>query len=239
MILNAIASESFTAFAQEIERAVSAGVQVEEAWRSVVRANIKKHRRIFFDGNGYTKEWEEEAAQRGLPNYRATPDVLSVVYSQKNIDLFSKHEILDADELRAHVVIGAARYCHSLMLEAKAIRVLTDQQIIPAVVRYLSSLLALGEHAPRGRVNEISKLINESINLSSELSQLAGQLHDMTDSGQHDSLENDLEAAKFAKDSVLPMINKLREKLDALEMITDRSIWPVASYQDILQSTHN
>jgi len=239
MILNTIAADSFDFIADEIQKQIKAGIDVEKAWRDVVRKTLAKHKRVVFNGDGYTDEWEKEAKKRGLPNYKTTPDVLEAAYTPKNIDLFSKFKVLDKDEWRSRVVIASARYCQNVKLEAQAIRMISDQYIIPAVVRYQNELLALGEHGPAERIKEISGLVKSAIALSGDLAKLSPELNDLsTAAGESVAIGDDIASAVFAKDKVIPKIKELRKKLDALETITDRTSWPLASYQDILHRKH-
>jgi glutamine synthetase len=243
MILNTIAADAFDHLAAEAQRSLDAGLNVESAWREVVRKTLVKHRRVVFNGDGYTAEWELEAKKRGLPNFKTTPDVLKAAYTPKNIELFSKFKVLDKEEWKSRVVIAAARYCQNVKLEAQAIRMISDQYIVPSVVKYQNQLLSLGEHAPNDRIKEIRDLMNAAIGLSGELAKLSAKLDEMSssamDAGKEDNMDDDVNSALFAKDQVLPKMKELRKKLDALESVTDRTLWPLASYQEILHRKHN
>eukprot|EP01125_Pyxidicula_operculata_P022738 TRINITY_DN9540_c0_g1_i1.p1 TRINITY_DN9540_c0_g1~~TRINITY_DN9540_c0_g1_i1.p1 ORF type:complete len:726 (+),score=203.99 TRINITY_DN9540_c0_g1_i1:58-2235(+) len=224
-ILNSLSADSFDYLSEELEKEIAKGTSVDKAIHKVVKETLEKHKRIIFQGNGYSAEWQKEAEKRGLKNYRTTPEVLSEVYNDKNVNLFTKHKVLTAEEFAANVTVDQETYVKVTNVEAQSLRALTNRWIVPAVVRYQTELLNLGERAPAGRLDKITGLTNEAVKLADALGDATSKLADISDPK---------EATFFARDTVIAGSKKLRSVLDELETLVDQKHWPLPTYEEIL-----
>jgi len=225
MILNTISADSFDHIADELEKLISKGKTVEVAIKQVVKDTLAKHRNIIFEGNGYSHEWVEEAAKRGLYNFKTTPEVLDFVYNKKNIDLLSKHKVMYPEEFFANVQVDYEIYNKVAHLEAQSLRRLSDRWIIPAAIKYQKDILALGNHGPTARLKQLTDLVNNSVKAGDELGVLAKQLS---------STEDAKAAAQHSLKKVIPKAAELRSYLDDLELLVDKLYWPLPTYEEIL-----
>jgi len=225
MLLNTISADSFDYLSDELEKIIAKGKPVEQAINQVVKDTLNKHQRIIFEGNNYSEAWIKEAERRGVKNYKTTPEVLDIVFNDKNIQLLERHKVMTRDEFHANVVVDYETYNKVAHLEAQSIRRLADRWIVPATVKYQKDLLALGQHAPQARVKQLSELVASAIKASDELGVLAKQLS---------STEAHKAAAQVALKQVIPKGVELRGYLDDLELLVDQAYWPLPTYEEIL-----
>lgn len=229
-ILNTIVSESLKSFADELEMVTG---DMDEAIKKLIAKTVKEHKRIIFNGNGYTDEWVAEAKARGLLNLPTTADALVHYTDQKNIDLFEKHQVYSAIELQARENILLDNYFQNIHIEAKTLAYMLDKQILPAVEKYESSVLKnlkskieiLGSvsTAETGRLKAIDELYLA-------LTEESTKLHDIVAKTFDDAKES----AFFAKEVILPEMAKAREIADTLETKVPKDFWPIPDYNDIL-----
>ena len=151
IMLNTAVAEALSQFADELENASD----LEEAMTTLIRRELKAHRRIIFNGNGYSKEWEEEAARRGLQNLRSTPEALAHYTDEKNVRLFTKHGVYTVEEMRSREEIGLEEYSKTLHIEAETMLRMISRQILPACMAFsgktaesVSAKAAIGVEAP-------------------------------------------------------------------------------------------
>jgi len=225
MLLNTISADSFEYLADELEKLIAKGKSVEQSVQQVVKDTLTKHQRIIYEGNNYSHEWIKEAERRGVKNYKTTPEVLDVVYNDRNIQLLEHHKVMTKDEFKANVVVDYETYNKVAHLEAQSLRRLADRWILPATVKYQKDLLALGQHAPQIRVKQLSELVANAIKASDELGVLAKELS---------STEDYKAAAQVALKKVIPKGVELRSYLDDLELLVDQAYWPLPTYEEIL-----
>jgi glutamine synthetase len=235
-VLNTIVADSLDYVATRLEK--SLGEKASEAkMQSVVRALlqeiIKKHKRVLFDGDGYTKEWHEEAAKRGLPNFRESVAALSVISAKKNTDLFKRFNVLTKIEVESREHILFEKYIKQIMIEAETALVMGRTQILPAAVRQqteLAEAVAATEAADcdaseaRSALEDFIEQVNNLRNAIKTLEEAAGAEH-----------EGDMhEHAKHIRDSVRPALNALRDAADAVEMVVAADLWPIPTYRAML-----
>ncbi len=227
-ILNTIVAEAFRQFADYLE----AGHDFEHDLHQLLKDTIKKHKRIIFNGNGYTDEWIAEAKERGLLNLAATPDAIPYYITDQNIALFTRHGIFSEAELKARDAIQYETYSKLIHIEAATMIRMVMQEIHPAVSEYEQALLQ----------NEVFKAkiyqSHQKNQLLQELSELNEKLYSNTE-----ALKNSLRqmeqadtktAALFCRDHIIPQMNKVRECADSLEEITAKKYWPYPDYTDLL-----
>ena len=226
--LNTIMAEELSRFADRLEAAEN----FDETLHDLVCEAFTKHQRILFDGNGYSEEWKEEAARRGLSNLPSTAECLPTYVSEKNIDLVVHHGIFTETELRARYAIHLEAYNKIVAIEARTMIDMALHQILPAAMHYTRDLCnALTVKQSVGAAcNAESVLIRH-------LSKHTDSLYDAIDILRHtmEAVPKDAKAAAmYYHDSVIPGMNALRSEADMLETLTDKSYWPYPTYSDLL-----
>ncbi len=226
--LNTIMAEELGKFADELEQAED----FDTALHKLVCKTLTDHQRIIFNGNGYSQEWKDEAARRGLSNYPSTAECLPTYIQEKNISLVTKHGIYTEDEYRARHEIYLDAYRKMVGIEAKTCIDMVQHQILPAAIRYTKTLCD-------------SILAKKELGLNYEAeSRIAARLSDATDALYHNcrKLQNDLakipegkeSIAQYYHDVIVADMNAIRIEADILESLTDKSQWPYPSYSDLL-----
>ena len=226
--LNTIMAEELGKFADELEQADD----FESALQKLVCRTFTEHQRIIFGGNGYSEEWKEEAARRGLSNYPSTAQCLPTYISQKNIDLVTSHGIYTEDEFRARYEIYLDAYRKIINIEAKTCLDMTLHQILPAAVRYAKDLCQ-------------GILTKKELRIPCKAEDsIARKLSDTTDKLYLccEKLREDLEhipegkedIVNYYHDTIVTDMQNLREQADILESLTDKSYWPYPTYSDLL-----
>ncbi len=226
--LNTIMAEILSRFADELERADD----FDSALQKIVSKAFTEHQRIIFNGNGYSDEWKEEAARRGLHNLKTTAECMPTYVSDQNVELVTKHGIFTETEFRARYAIHLDAYCKLVNIEARTTLDMALQQILPAATAYTSSLcndviqkdtIRIPHIAETALIKKLSKATDS---MYSECEKLSDVLN---------NIPVDVEdAARYYCDVVIPKMNAIRSEADILEQFTDKSYWPYPTYSDIL-----
>ena len=231
-VINTIVADELSKIADELEGEEDFNASLG----SVIRRLIKEHKRIIYSGNGYTKEWEEEAARRGLSNYRTLPDALSHMCDGKNVELFERHHIYTEKELSSRRDIILENYATVTGIEADTMVDMIRKDILPASVKYVKTL----SDTVFSKMN-VSRRVSTRFEdtLSERLSALNDSLYDACErldaaSGKLSAFEDKSEAASYCRDTLIPLMNEARSFADEIESLTDRSVWPYPTYGDIL-----
>ncbi len=231
-ILNTIVAEELSRIADELE-----GVEdFNAALNDVIRRIIKEHKRIIYSGNGYTKDWEDEAKRRGLSNYRTLPDALEHMCDAKNVELFERHRIFTEKELASRREILLENYATVIGIEADTMVDMIRKEILPASVKYVSILADAA--LKKKRVSENISIEFEET-LQSKLSDLNDSLYKASEklaasSEKLRTIEGFDVAAAYCRDTLIPDMKAARAYADEIESLTDRSLWPYPTYGDIL-----
>ena len=234
VFLNTAVAESLRQYADQLEGAED----FEAALHDLIKSVIEKHRRIIFNGNGYGKEWEDEAERRGLLNLRTTPDCTPYYLHPKNIELFARHKVYTETELHARYEVKLDKYCKVLHIEALTMLDMLWKDILPAVSSFsgklaetASSKKALCPELDTGYEYELSKKISRLI------SEAVHQAKLLEEALKEDQLPKDsLENAKYHRDVILAAMNAMRSAVDEMEMYCDSGCWPYPSYGELLFS---
>ena len=232
IILNTIVAESLDQFADELEGA--------EDFMAAVKALIKKtfiaHKRIVFNGNGYSDEWVKEAEKRGLLNLQSSPEALPYFRTAKNIALFEKHGIFSALEVESRTDILLENYSKVLNIEALTMIDMMAKDITPAVTTYIKELTdtaiaakAVGIDA-KTQVAVAKKLSDLCAAGYKQLDTLKSKVH------KAETIANIQDKAMFYRTDVLPAMEALRKTADDMEVNTAEKYWPFPTYGDILFS---
>jgi glutamine synthetase len=236
MILNAAVAESLSEFAIAIESAISTGKTPIDAAMEVASAAWKNHRRIIFNGNGYSAEWIKEAAARGMPMFKSAVEAIPEFMRESNVAMFETLGILSKEEAESRCSIYLERYSKQINIEAGVALDLSRRYILPAAsksaetyARSASSLASVG--APSVAQEQKARRI---ASLSNHLVEEADRLEIALNGAQR--VEDPLAHAQAYRDAVVPRMDSLREVCDELEKLMPKFDWPFPSYEDLLFS---
>ncbi len=234
MILNTITADALMEFADRLEKADDFQTELNE----LIRDTIKKHKRIIFNGNGYTDEWVEEAKKRGLLNLPTTPDALPYFTREENIRLFERHRVLTEAEIRSRCEIILDNYCKVVRIEADTVREMAGKDIMPAVLKYVRMLSdtvnSLKSALPQADVSAENGLLMTISDRASELYKAIDTLE--SDIASIPACGDTLKTACYLRDVVLPDMKKVRAAADGIELIMPREYYPFPTYGDLLFS---
>ena len=228
VMLNTAVADALKEFSDELEKADD----FNSALNALVKRELKEHRRILFNGNGYSKEWEEEAERRGLSNYKRTPDALVHYTDKKNVELFKRHSVYTREEMESREEISLEEYQKAIHIEAMTMLEMLKRQILPAGLKFSSFLSSSIDEKKRIDMpsDAESALCRKVSLLSNELLGKIEELEECVDATPSDAKE----AAFHAADRIIPLMEDARKVSDSLEAITDKSFWPIPTYSDIL-----
>lgn len=230
VILNTIVAESFCEAADRLEKAEDFDLEVHD----IIKEFMSKHKRIIFNGNNYSAEWIKEAQRRGLPNIPTMVDAVETLTTDKSIALFEKFGIFTKAELESRKEILYETYSKTINIEANCMVDIASRQIIPAEVSYmheLSSTVVTAKEAgvELASVAELLRNVNSLVsNLTKEVESLKSHLDKVR------SLKNSAEQAFAYRDDVVADMKKVRYYADELEKITDKTLWPMPTYSDLM-----
>jgi len=232
VVLNTIFAEVFSQFADRLEKATD----FDQALLELLKETATKHHRILFDGNGYSEEWVEEAAKRGLPNITSTVDSARVLLRESTIELYEKHQVLNKIELESRYEISLEQYSKQINIEALTMIDMAKHKIIPAAVKY-STELASSINAIKSASSAVDVSVQEGllIDLCSTLVSLKTNLTTLeTVTQEAASLTDAYEQAVNYRDVVFKAMGALRIDGDKLETIIDSELWPLPTYAEML-----
>lgn len=229
-IINTVVADVLGEFADKLEGAED----FQKAAMELIKETVIAHKRIVFNGNGYSKEWVEEAERRGLPNINCMVDAIPAIKSEKAIQLFGKHHVLSKTECDARAGILYEEYTKQINIEARTMIEMVLKQIRPAVVGYTKELadtvIALREAgvdaaSAMGILEEITEKLNT---MDKELEALRNALDEVA------KIEDITIQAHEFRYKVFPAMEALRVPADELEMLVDEKKWPIPTYGDLL-----
>ena len=230
MVLNTAVAKELKEFANAMESSASFETDAM-AW---IKQTLTDHQHIIFNGDGYSAEWTEEAAKRGLSNLRTLPDAAPAMMKEKNIALLEEFGVMSRVETKSHYEIKLEQYANLINIEALTMIDMANKQILPAVNAYaadVASNLAIKQDmgvACKAETKLLKKLSDGADAISDDIDALVEA---------HDAMiaTADVQARGDAcRDKVLPAMEKLREDADAMETICSKEYWPLPSYNDIL-----
>ena len=229
-VLNTAVAEILKEYADKLEGSSDFTNDLHD----LIQNDIKAHKRILFNGNGYDDSWVEEAKSRGLSNSRTTPDAFKHFLDEKNVKLFTSHGVYSETELASRKEIGLEKYCKLLHIEALTMVDMAKQDILPAVSSYASVLadsVNTLESAGASSVFEKETLSELADGLTNAYSALNKLKADIADSEKIEDFEK---RADNIKDVIIPDMESLRSEVDALEAATDAAYWPMPTYGELL-----
>ena len=231
-ILNTAVAKELKGYADELESAED----FTSAVIALVKRTIRDHRRVIFNGNGYSAEWEEEAARRGLPNKKNAPAALPALIAPKNIALMEEFGVLTKVEMESRYEVELEHYSKIINIEALTMLEMARKQLLPAVNAYMSevantaaSKLAVSESiSVRSETKALTKLSADA----DAMSDAVDTLQDAVDASK--ALPTEAEKAVAFHDNVLPAMDALRAAADDAETICGEDYWPLPSYSKML-----
>ena len=232
IMLNTAVAKVFKDFADLLEGTGN----IEKDAKKLIKNTLKAHKRIIFNGNGYSAKWPEEAERRGLLNFKTSVDSLSSITAEKNILLFTSLGVMSEVELRAREEIMFENYSNIIDIEAKTMVDMTNKKIIPAIETYVGELT----RTARDKQTIFGSNLHSSLErrMIADLSILATEAFETADklkaAAHNAASEPDFKASAFEyKEKVIPLMNSLRRAVDAAESLVPSSLWPYPSYGEM------
>ena len=232
IVLNTAVAESFRQFADFLE----AEDDFSEAVNTLIRDTFRAHKRILFDGNGYSEEWEAEAARRGLLNLKNSVDAYKLYDEKKNVELFARHGVMNETEIKSRQEILFENYSKIINIEALTMIEMTARDIIPAVNAYISEVASTAA-AKMSVISTINCSVERDImtrlsGLNSKAYETLSKLKKLeTDAAM---TVNAVERAEKYTHDVIPAMEELRRYVDEMETLTSSEYWPLPTYGDMM-----
>jgi glutamine synthetase len=232
-VLNTIMAESLDELTTALEAELAGGKSFEDALSRLIASEVRRVKHIVFNGDGYSQEWQDEAARRGLLNLRTTLDALETLPSEKNKALFEKYGVLTHRELESRHEVALDQYFKTVNIEGETTADIAGTMILPAAVRYLNDLVAAADRTrtlgveTRGltrTVQIVNGLVDE---LRDSLDALVAQNAELGGEDVHSK-------AYHVRDNVIPAMATVRSAVDRLEKVVPDDYWPLPTYRDML-----
>ncbi len=241
IVLNTAMANQLKEFKKEVDDLIeNKGLKKDEAIFQVLREYIKYSKKVRFEGNGYSKEWEEEAAKRGLTNKKSAIEAYKDYISDKNIQLFEKNGVLSKRELEARFEVRIENYTKKIQIESRVLGDLAINHIIPTAIKYQTSLIEnvkglkdlFGEQEFNHVAGERLEIIKQ---ISKHITSIKQKVNEMIEARKvANKVEDMVEKAKLYEENIKPYLDNIRYCIDKLELIIDDEIWPLPKYRELL-----
>ncbi|MCR5647672.1 MAG: hypothetical protein K6F81_05255, partial [Acholeplasmatales bacterium] len=232
IMLNTAVAESLKQFADRLEKAKDFNQELHD----LIRETIINHKRIIFNGNGYDDSWVKEAEKRGLLNLKSTPEALQYYLHEKNVKLFTSHDIYTVNEINARYEIGQEHYAKIVNIEALTCLDMLNKDYLPAISKYTKNLaetvtlkksIGVNSEYELELLNKISNELKSAYETKLELETKLSKASEITDCTK---------LSMYYRETILPIMEKARDIIDGIELDVDSKDWPVPSYGDLLYS---
>ena len=232
-VLNTIVAETLSEIADKLEKASDLNGEIQ----AILTDIVKNHKKVIFNGNGYSDEWVEEAARRGLPNIKSTVEAAKAMISEKNQAVLEKHGVLTKVEAESRYEITLENYNKIINIEALTTLEMAKRQILPAVIKFATSLAgSINTINATGLGVDVSAqadLLKEVSTLTASLKKNIGILEEVV--AKADSFDGDIfDLGMMYRYEVFEQMSTLREDADKLETLVDKEFWPMPTYEDML-----
>lgn len=222
-VLNTIVADSFDFIAEQLEKHVGNEEAFNNELQKVLKGIIKDHKRVIFNGDGYTQEWKEEAARRGLPNASSTMEALRCLVNEKNINLFSKYGVYSKKELESRFEVFLEEYHRKIRIEGEIALNIVRNNILPAVIEEFKTELSAVKSATDAGITVGVDALKRNVEL------LGKGLEDLTE-----KTEKMEKAVTGLHEEILSAMAELRAVVDRLEKIVSDTLWPLPKYREML-----
>lgn len=228
--LNLAVAQVLSEYAEKLEKADDKPVAIQ----AIVKESYARHRRVTFNGNGYSEEWVKEAERRGLPNIKATVDAFSVLTQSETVSLFEGHKILTKAELESRFHIYLEKYSKQMNIEAGVMLDMVRRYIFPAATAFAGSLAR--ESSSLAAVGAVSAPQEKR---AKRIAELTGEIYDETEKlekvlAEAQDIEDVFTQAKQYREKVSVQMAALRAGVDAVEKLVSKDVWPIPTYEDLL-----
>ncbi len=233
VVLNLAVTDSLDYCATELEKGLKEGKKLPAAVKQLLVKLIKENKRIIFNGNGYSEEWQKEAGKRGLLNHRTSVDAYAEAIKPDVIKAFEKYGVLNEREVRARYDIALEQYNKTINVEAQLMALMSNRFILPAAYRYQTELAqsVAAVKAAGATAKESKRTLDSVCRLTDEAKVRTDHLQALLEhDGGHDAEKH----AKYFRDKVIPAMAALREVGDSLEGIVAHDLWPLPTYREML-----
>jgi glutamine synthetase len=235
-VLNTIVAHQLIEFKKDVDQLISKGKEKEKAIVEVLQKYYTEAERIVFNGNGYSKEWEKEAAKRGLSNFKSTPEALAAFATEKSKNLFDQHRIFNHFELEARYHVHLENYIKKLDIECLTMDEMVQTHILPSANKHLASVatncntfhalsLPLLAESARKELDHLAGLIQKMKTASRQMMDARNKALNAKDAA---------ESAHLFSHEVKPLFEVIRSAADALEQCVDDSCWTLPKYRELL-----
>ena len=230
VMLNTMVADVFSRYAERLEKATD----IEAEVNSIVKDCMNKHKRIIFNGDGYSREWEEEAAKRGLLNLRSTVDALPLLKTNENVALFERHGVFNRAEIDSRVDIILENYAKTIHIEALTLIEMINRDVIPAITAYTNLLCETVNNKNLIRVDSSVEyeLIKRFSAANKEIFSLTAELKSAVSSAERS--KDILEKATEYRNNILTLMADIRKYADSAESVMPKNYWPYPTYGDLL-----
>ena len=239
MVLNTIVAKQLIDFKKEVDSLIEGGMKKEDAIFRVLRAYVKSSKAIRFEGDGYSKAWEEEAARRGLSNHKTTPEALRENITDKAIALFEGMGVLSKVELIARYEIALEEYVKTVQIESRVLGDIARNHVVPTAVRYQNTLIENVRGLKEIFGDAYQEVASEQIELIRHISEHIKVIHStveaMIEARKHaNHLATFVERADAYCNEVKPFFDEIRYHCDKLELMIDDELWTLTKYRELL-----
>ena len=238
-VINSVVAESLNEFYAQVVELEASGVERSDAVMTVVRKFVSESKDIMFEGNGYSKEWEDESQARGLRAVKNVPEAYEVYHEDQTVALFENLGVLARNEIEARFEILNETYVKKLQIEARIIGDICLNHVIPAAVRYQNVLIenikGIKDIFGEGYRTFCSAEIETLKKISTYINDISADVDALVEARKvGNRIENIAERAKVYSHSVKDMMEKVRDSADNLEMLIDDEVWPLPKYRELL-----
>ena len=234
-ILNLIMAEQLNEFHKEVKSQMGKGTDKKIAIVNILRQYIKDSKKVRFEGDGYSAEWEKEAEKRGLANVKNTPRALEAFVTEKSKKLFAKHNVMTPEELEARNEIYLENYIMKIQIESRLMGDIALNQIIPTAVKYQNTLAQNAKNLSALKLDNSEILKNIEL-ISGYTKDLRSLVHEMIEKRKEfNEIEDTKERAyKYCDEVKEAYFDKIRYAADKLELYVDDELWPLPKYRELL-----
>ena len=239
MVLNTIVAKQLNDFKKEVDSLIEGGMKKEDAIFRVLRAYVKSSKAIRFEGDGYSKAWEEEAARRGLSNHKTTPEALRENITDKAIALFEGMGVLSKVELIARYEIALEEYVKTVQIESRVLGDIARNHVVPTAVRYQNTLIENVRGLKEIFGDAYQEVASEQIELIRHISEHIKLIHSTVEAmiearKRANHLATFVERADAYCNEVKPFFDEIRYHCDKLELMIDDELWTLTKYRELL-----